>query len=151
MKLNIFLFLVFSSFFICCNNKTKDINESENQINGLYQATNLKTDKFDGYWIFSNDEIACFEAKIDERGEVCENLIVIWKFYIKDKSLYTCICNVSDCLEKKNWGKPYWKIESINKTNVKQTIIIQNTIDKSMKLKLEKTKSEGLDVKDFAD
>ncbi len=73
-----------------------------------------------------------------------------FKYYIKYDSIYLCNCEWKDCLDKNNFESIY-KIESIKNTNTSKTILLRNKFDKSMTIKLKKTKTEGLDVKEYDD
>jgi hypothetical protein len=146
MKLKILIIITVFLFFACDSKPSK---EESNIFDGTYQVTETGLVTRVGVWVFSKDEISILltdnlENTFDNLG-----LLAVQKYYIKDNYIYTCLCTTDDCLNKeKNFGK-LWKIESVSQTNTKRIIILSNVSDNSFKVKLEKDKSIGLDVKDW--
>ena len=75
-------------------------------------------------------------------------LSAVVKYYIKDDYIYACNCIQNDCSDKEKNFEKNWKIESVNQTNSKRIIILTSVNDTSYKIKLEKDKEIGLDVKE---
>jgi hypothetical protein len=145
MKLKILLILIISTFSACNSSSSK---EKSNVLEGTYEATETGFGTQIGIWVFSRDEISIFIGHDTQNPFSTLGLVAVQKYYIKDDIIYTCLCTTEDCLDKgKNYGK-LWKIESITQTNNKRTVML-TTFNNSMKVKLEKDKGIGLDVKDW--
>lgn len=146
MKLKILLIVIIISTFTACNSNSS--KEKSNVIEGTYEATETGFGSRIGIWVFSRDEITVLISHDMQSAFSNLGVVAVQKYYIKDDVIYTCTCNSMDCLSKeKNYDK-IWKIESISQTKTKKTVML-TTFDNSIKVKLEKDKSLGLDVKDW--
>lgn len=147
MKLKILLFVIIISSFSLCNKNS--IKEKVNVFDGTYKVTETGSISRIGVWVFSKDEITILLSNTMENSYADLGLIAVQKYYIKDNFIYTCLCSSNDCLNKENSFEKIWEIKSVNQTNNKRTIILTKVFDTSFKIKLEKNKSIGLDVKDW--
>jgi hypothetical protein len=145
MKFKIlFIVIIISTLSGCNNNSSK---EKINVFDGTYQITESGLVNGIGVWVFSKNEISIFQSTEEENSFANLGLSAVVKYYIKDDYIYECSCILNDCSYKgKNFEKD-WKIESINQTNSKRIIILTSVKDTSYKIKLEKDKDIGLDVK----
>lgn len=116
---------------------------------GTYQVTETGQITRVGIWVFSKDEISILISDKLESAFSNLGLAAVQKYYIKDHYIYTCLCNVDDCLDKEKNYEKIWKIESVRQTKKKRTIMLTNVFDASFKVKLEKDKSIGLDVRQW--
>lgn len=147
MKLKTLIIVTFISILSACNNNSS--KEKINVFQGTYQVTETGQFPQIGVWVFSKDEITILLTHNMENTYANLGLKAVQKYYIKEDIIYTCLCTSSDCLEKgKNYGK-LWKIESVSQNNSKRIIMLTNVYNTSLKVKLEKDKSIGLDVKDW--
>lgn len=147
MKLKTLIIVTFISILSACNNNSS--KEKTNVFQGTYKVTETGQFPQIGVWVFSQDEITILLTDNMENTYANLGLIAVQKYYIKDDIIYTCLCTSSDCLEKgKNYEK-LWKIESVSQNNSKRIIMLTNVYNTSLKVKLEKDKSIGLDVKDW--
>ena len=147
MKLKTLLSFITVFFLFACDRKPSKVQR--NIFEGTYQVTESGLVNRIGVWVFSKDEISILLTNNLKNTFDNLGLLAVQKYYIKDNYIYTCLCTTDDCLNKeKNFGK-LWKIESVSQTNTKRTIILTNISDVSLKVKLEKDKSIGLDVKDW--
>lgn len=152
MKPRLFLLLTTFIFFFGC----KEIKSSENEVsqypfNGSFDMTGLGNHNlFFGLWVFSNDEIAILDSEDKHRPYSNIKFVGVQKYYIEDKIIYTCKSTTNDCQNKKAFEKT-WIIDSVEKTNSKLTIILKSpSYDRdNISIKLEKSKSLGLDVNDW--
>lgn len=145
MKFKIlFIVIIISTLSGCNSNSSK---EKINVFDGTYQITESGLVNGIGVWVFSKNEISIFHSTEEENSFANLGLSAVVKYYIKDDYIYECSCILNDCSYKgKNFEKD-WKIESINQTNSKRIIILTSVKDTSYKIKLEKDKDLGLDVK----
>lgn len=145
-KIKTLLSVIILFLFFACNHKSS--KSERNLLEGTYQVTQSGTIPEIGVWVFSKDEISILLTDKLENTFANLGLKAVQKYYIKDDCIYTCLCTASDCLNKENYEK-LWKIESVSQTNAKRTVILTNVYNASLKVKLEKDKSIGLDVKDW--
>lgn len=146
MKLKTQLIVIIISSFLACNNKPS--KEESNIFDGTYQITESGLVTGVGVWVFSKDEISIFHSTEMQTPFANLGLSAVVKYYIKDDYIYACNCILNDCSDKgKNFEKS-WKIESVNQTNSKRIIMLTSTNDTSYKIKLEKDKEIGLDLKE---
>jgi hypothetical protein len=139
--------IIIISLFLACNSKPS--KEETNIYDGTYQITESGLVTGIGVWVFSKDEISIFHSTEMQYPFANLGLSAVLKYYIKDDYIYNCLCTYNDCLDKGKNYKKAWKIESVSQTNSKRIIMLTNVNDASYKIKLEKDKSIGLDVKDW--
>ena len=126
-----------------------DISEVKTDIlDGTYQITESGPVTGTGVWVFSKNEISIFTSTDEASSFGPLVLTIVLKYYIKDNYIYTCNCILNDCSDKgRNFEKDY-KIESVNQTNSVRTIILSGVKDPLYKIKLQKNKDIGLNVKE---
>lgn len=146
-KIKTLLIVIIISSFFACNSKPS--KEETNIFEGTYQITESGLVTGIGVWVFSKNEISILHSTEMQNTFANLDLSAVLKYYVKDDYIYTCNCILNDCSDKgKNYEKD-WKIESVSRTNSKRIIMLTNVNDASYKIKLEKDKSIGLDVKDW--
>lgn len=146
MKLKTLIIITFIFVLSACNSNSS--KEKTNIFDGTYQITESGLVNGIGIWVFSKNEISIFHSIEEENSFANLGLSAVVKYYIKDDYIYTCSCILDDCSDKgKNFEKN-WKIESVNQTNSKRIIMLTSVNNTSNKIKLEKDKEIGLDVKD---
>mgnify|MGYP003610924073 CR=1 FL=1 len=147
MKLKTLITITFISILFACNNNSS--KEEINVFEGTYQVTQTGQFPEIGVWVFSRDEITILLTDNMENTYANLGLKAVQKYYIKDNIIYTCLCTSSDCLNKEKNYEKLWEIESVSQNKTKRTIMLKNIYNASLKVKLEKDKSIGLDVKDW--
>ncbi|MFH6988473.1 hypothetical protein ACHRVW_12080 [Flavobacterium collinsii] len=140
----LYILMIISSLSACNNNTLK---EKSNVIEGTYETTETGLVTQTGIWVFSRDEITILIDHDLKNPFSSLGLVAVQKYYIKDDIIYTCLCNSQDCLDKGQNYQKLWKIESISQTNNKGTILLTNVYNPAFKVKLEKDKGIGLEVK----
>lgn len=146
LKIQLIVIIIISLFFAC---NSKSSKEEVTILDGTFQITESGLTPAIGLWVFTEDEISILRSDKMENTFANLRLEAVQKYYIIDDYIYICLCTSNDCLDKgKNYEK-LWKIESVTQTNAKRIIIITNIIDASIKVKLERDKSIGLNVKDW--
>ena len=149
MKLKTLLIVTIIFIFSACNSNSNSSKEKINVLEGTYQVTETGQISRIGVWVFSRDEITILLSDNLENTYANLGLVAVQKYYIKDDIIYTCLCTTDDCLNKEKNYEKLWKIDSVNQTNSKRTVMLTNVYDSSFKIKLEKDKSIGLDVKEW--
>lgn len=146
MKLKILINITFIIALSACNSNSSQ--EKTNIFEGTYQITESGLVNGIGVWVFSKNEISIFHSTEEEYPFANLGLSAVVKYYIKDDYIYACNCIQNDCSDKEKNFEKNWKIESVNQTNSKRIIILTSVNDTSYKIKLEKDKEIGLDVKE---
>ena len=146
MKLKILIIITFIIALSACNSNSSQ--EKTNIFEGTYQITESGLVNGIGVWVFSKNEISIFHSTEEENSFANLGLSAVVKYYIKDDYIYACNCIQNDCSDKEKNFEKNWKIESVNQTNSKRIIILTSVNDTSYKIKLEKDKEIGLDVKE---
>lgn len=146
MKLKSIIIIIFSIILSACNSKPSE--EKTDIFDGTYQITESGLVTGTGIWVFSKNEISIFNRIDEESSSGPLVLTIVLKYYVKDDYIYACNCILNDCSDKgRNFEKDY-KIESVNQTNSVRTIILTGVKDPLYKIKLQKNKDIGLNVKE---
>jgi hypothetical protein len=145
MKFKTLIIITFISVLSACNSNSS--KEKTNIFDGTYQITHSGIVNGIGVWVFSKNEISIFHSTEEVNSFANLGLSAVVKYYIKDDYIYACNCINNDCSEKEKNFEKNWKIVSVNQTNSKRVIMLMSVNDSSNKIKLEKDKDIGLDVK----
>ena len=146
MKLKTLIIITFIIVLSACNSNSS--KEKTNIFDGTYQITESGLVNGIGVWVFSKNEISIFHSTEEENSFANLALDAVVKYYIKDDYIYACNCINNDCSNKEKNFEKSWKIVSVNQTDSKRIIMLTSINNTSNKIKLEKDKDIGLDVKD---
>ena len=147
MKLKKLIIISFIFVLYACNSYSS--KEKKNVFEGTYEVKIIGQIPEIGVWVFSRDEITILISDNMVNAYANLGLKAVQKYYVKDNIIYTCLCTTNDCLSKEKNFQKLWEIESISQSKTKRIIMLKNVNNNSLKVKLEKDKSIGLDVKDW--